>query len=92
MRNIVMSVVALSALAAAPAQAGSSFHLSIISAPPPVVYTPRPVVAYYAPAPIYASPRPLRYGHRYFARNRHPLRAHGYAVAWDDHCAGRGRR
>lgn len=76
-RMIIGAAVALGALTATPALAGS--HLSIgFFSPAPVVYQPAPVyyqppVVYYPPVQqvYFAPPRPAYYGPRYYRHDHY---------------------
>lgn len=77
MKTFMMAAVALTALAAVPAQAGSNFSFGFFSGvPAPVVYRPAPVVyhappRYYAPQPVYYTP------YSYFSYGRPVHHKHG---------------
>ncbi len=75
---LIAATLSLTALAATPAMAHSSFDLNlgiggpVFAAPAPVVYAPPPV-AYYPPAPVayYPPPPPpyVVYAHPHYYRN-----------------------
>lgn len=83
MKRLMMTLAALSALAATPALAGSDTHISFgFYAPAPVYYEPAPVVYYPPVRQVYYAPRPF-YGHEAWKHRHHRRHHEGYATAWN---------